>query len=205
VSGSSVRTRLLDAGFAVLALDAQCHGERVAENDYALPNPYVPAEGAARRGSFTLQDIYVQTVVDYRRALDFLESRGDIDAERIGALGYSMGGTQLFPLLAVEPRVRAAVACVVPAEGDKWSVLAPQNYRRRVADRPLLMLMGREDPMCSLEQARALFEFMEGPAIRLVFFDAGHKLPTDYAGPATEWLIEHLTRRKLAPHAAENE
>lgn len=34
ISGGNVRRALLAAGFAVLALDAQCHGDRIAQNDY---------------------------------------------------------------------------------------------------------------------------------------------------------------------------
>ena len=192
ISGGNLRRALLKAGSAVLALDAQGHGERVAENNYALPNPHVEEGQEPRKGFFTQQDIYVQTVVDYRRALDYLETRTDVDATRIAAAGYSMGGTQVFPLLALEPRIRTAVAGVVPAERNKWSLIAPQNFTRSIGTRPLLMAMGREDSMCRPEEAEALFEYLEGSSSRLIFFEAGHRLPADYARPAAAWIIEHL-------------
>ncbi len=122
--------RVLSVGFAVLALDAQCHGDRIAVNDYAPVNHFADpsAAGNPRKGYFTQPDIYVQTTRDYRRAIDYLETRGEIDQRRIGVLGYSMGGTQTFLLAGVEPRVRVCVAVAAPAEMSKWSPIAPQNF-----------------------------------------------------------------------------
>ena len=133
ISGGNARQALLAAGFAVLVLDAQCHGDRIAQNDFAPVNHYVDesAPKNSRKGYFTLSDIYVQTTRDYRRAIDYLATRPEIDNTRIGVLGYSMGGTQTFLLTGVEPRVKAAVAVAAPAERSKFSLVAPQNFLPR--------------------------------------------------------------------------
>jgi len=194
ISGGDVRRGLLAAGFAVLALDAQCHGDRIAQNDYAPVNHYV-AEDAGdnpRKGYFSLSDIYIQTTRDYRRAIDYLESRAEIDAARIGVVGYSMGGTQAFLLTGVEPRIKTAVAVAAPAEKSKWSPVAPQNYVRGLGNRPFLSVMGRADPMCSVEHATARHALLESEAKRQVFFDAGHRLPVAYVPHAIAWIKEHL-------------
>ena len=194
VSGGNLRKSLLAAGFAVVALDAQCHGDRIAQNDFAPVNHYVdPTAGASpRKGYFTLSDIYVQTTRDYRRAIDYLETRPEIDKTRIGVIGYSMGGTQTFLLTGVEPRGKAAVAVATPAEKSKWSLVAPQNFVRAVGQRPFLTIIGRTDELCPLEHARQLQSLLESKSKDQVLFDAGHKLPADYVPHAVGWVKKHL-------------
>jgi dienelactone hydrolase len=193
IKGGDARRALVEAGFAVLALDAQCHGDRIAANDFAPVNDYADPEASQpRKGYFTQVDIYVQTTRDYRRAIDYLATRKEIDSARIGAVGYSMGGTQTYLLAGVEPRIKAAVAVAAPAERSKWSPVAPQNFARAIGERPLLAIMGRADEMCSPEHARARQALLGGPGREVVFFDAGHKLPADYVPPAVAWLKKHL-------------
>ena len=194
ISGGNVRRSLLEAGIAVLALDAQCHGDRIAQNDFAPINHYVDkdATGKPRKGYFTLEEIYIQTTRDYRRAIDYLETRPEIDKSRIGVLGYSMGGTQTFLLAGVEPRIKTAVAVVAPAEKSKWSPVAPQNFIRAIGDRPLLSIMGRGDTMCPVEHARNRQLLFDNEASDLIFFDAGHRLPADYVPHAVAWFEKHL-------------
>ena len=194
VSGGNLRRALLAAGFAVFALDAQCHGDRISQNDFAPVNHFAdPSSGdPPRKGYFTLPEIYVQTTRDYRRAIDYLATRGEIDRERIGMIGYSMGGTQTFALTGVEPRVKAAVAVAAPAERSKYSPVAPQNFVRAIGPRPLLTIIGRSDDLCPLAHAVALQALLTGPAKDQVLFDAGHKLPPDYVPHAVDWMKKHL-------------
>jgi dienelactone hydrolase len=195
ISGGNARRALLAAGFAVLALDAQCHGDRISQNDFASVNHYVDplGEGIQRKGYFTREDIYVQTTRDYRRAIDYLQTRGEIDSRRIGVLGYSMGGTQTFLLTGVEPRVKVAVAVATPAEKSKWSIVGPQNFVHAIGQRPLRTILGRRDELCPLEHAQALQSLLEATAADQVLFDAGHRLPADYAPRAVEWFVRHLS------------
>ena len=192
ISGGNLRTALLKAGFAVLALDAPAHGDRIAENDYALVNDLQDDGGATHRNYFTLSDIVIQGVRDYRRALDFAGTRDEIDLSRIGLVGYSMGGLQAFILTAVEPRVRASVACVTPSLASEPTAIAPDDYARGIGDRPFLMLMGATDGMCHPQHARELLAMIPGKKSKLKFFDAGHKLPVDYVDDAQRWLDAHL-------------
>ena len=194
ISGGNVRQALLKTGFAVMALDAQCHGDRIAQNDFAPVNHFVdPAlEKHPRKGYFTQRDIYIQTTRDYRRAIDYLETRSEIIASRIGAIGYSMGGAQTFLLTGVDDRVKVSVACCTPADRIKTSPIAPQNFTRGLGNRPFLMIMGRTDEMCSMEQANGLHVLIESTAKELIMIDAGHKLPVDYVPRAIEWIQKHL-------------
>src|SRR6185436_12587351 len=130
-------------GFAAFVMDAQFHGERAAKLGYLPVDEFVCGECPNIR-----REMVVESVVDHRRALDYLAGRGDVDVGRVGALGHSMGGVMTIALAALEPRLKAGVACVTPARrGETWtaSAFSPYTFAPRVRV-PLLMLMGRSDP-----------------------------------------------------------
>ncbi len=180
--GGRVTRGLLEAGYAVMALDAQYHGERAIYNDYVDPGEMVFQRGWGVR----YVNLMVQTVVDYRRAIDYLETRDDIDTARVGVAGYSMGGHMTFLLGAVEPRIRAVVACVVPA--TPGMPIAAPVFARGLEGTPLLMMMARRDRYYSVEQARELFDRVPGSRKTLRFFDSGHSLPEAYADELVAWV-----------------
>jgi len=192
ISGSEAREALLAKGYAVFALDAQGHGDRIAENDYHVVNLHNEPGAPARKNYFTIREIMAQTVVDYRRGLDYLATRDDVDMQRIGLLGYSMGGFHAFALTAVEPRIKLAVGCVVPVSLSHDVMLAPANYARGIGDRHFCMLMGREDKMCNEVQARKLYELIKGPNTKLLFYEADHRLPVSYVRDAVAFVAAGL-------------
>ncbi len=192
IHGGEVRKALLAAGFAVFALDAQGHGDRIAENDYHVVNLFEEPGAPPRKNYFTLRDVITQTVLDYRRGIDYLATRGDVDMARLGAMGYSMGGFHAVSLTAVEPRIKAAVGCVVPVSWRDDPILDPANYLRGIGERPFMMVQGKTDELCNEAQAVELYKHLEGPNTKLELFDSGHKLPGDYVGVAVPWLIARL-------------
>lgn len=64
----------------MLALDAQYHGERSLFNDFESTFTMVFQKQWINR----LREMVVQTIVDYRRAIDYLETRKEIDPDRSG-------------------------------------------------------------------------------------------------------------------------
>jgi len=188
--GGLVTKAYLPAGYAVLALDAQYHGERSVHNGYESPRLL-----HERRWYNRSTDMIIQSVRDYRRAIDYLETRDDIDAKRIGVHGYSMGGMMAFLLTGVEPRVKAAVSHVTwnwDVETPKYQAIAPHNFARAVRNRPFLMQMGRQDPVLPGEAARRLYDLVESPSTKLIFHDSGHRLPDVYIDNSLAWFREHL-------------
>lgn len=192
IHGGNVRKALLAEGMAVLALDAQCHGDRIAQNEFAPVNPSGPPGVPPRKGYFTQREIYVQTTIDYRRALDYLKSRPEIDSARIGMLGYSMGGTQTFLLTAIDERIKAAVACAVPRDTAIDSLIAPRNFAHAIGSRPFLMVMGRNDEMCPAEEAEYVFRAIGSPNAKLSFYQGSHKIRGDFIPDAVQWLKQNL-------------
>ena len=55
------------------------------------------------------RDHVVMWAKDYRRALDYLSSRADIDTTKFAYFGYSWGGLMGGLIPAVEPRIKTAV------------------------------------------------------------------------------------------------
>jgi len=150
--GGVLTKALLSSGFAVLALDAQYHGERIAENNYE------PAGHLLERHWYnTLREMTVQSIVEYRRAMDYLATRSEIDTTRIGVIGLSMGGMMTFVLSAIDTRIQVSVAGVTPIEIDSlWLTIAPFHFAERINRKPFLMLMGRSDRWYSVDQAKDL-------------------------------------------------
>jgi len=193
ISGGEMRKALLGAGYAICALDAATHGERSNEIDYQHVNPHEDPTAPPRGNYFTFAEITVQTVKDYRRALDYLVQRPEIDAGRIGLVGYSMGGMDAFFLLAVEPRIRAAVACVPPLSGGGYGATAPIDYSWGVRDSALLLLMGKRDEMYEEARVTASYRaYIEGPNTQLLWYDQGHKLTPVYVPDALAWMERRL-------------
>ncbi len=56
-----------------------------------------------------------KNILDMRRAVDFLVSRPEVDAENIGCYGHSMGSTHMWLVGPWEPRLKALVGnCCLP-------------------------------------------------------------------------------------------
>jgi len=184
--GWQVTEGLLKKGYAVLALDAQYHGDRIANNDYMNAGEMVFKHKWFTRYS----NLITQTIVDYRRAIDYIENRKDIDASRVGILGYSMGGHMGLILAATDDRFNSLVACVVPETPGLPAQAS--SFVSRVGHLPLLMLMAKDDEFYTEEQAQNLFDTIPNGNKMLKFYDSGHSLPKRYTKDAVKWISEKL-------------
>lgn len=103
---------LAEAGYVVLGIDAPCFGERNGKG------PDGPSQkggnGEMTAAKFNLwagRTLWGMIVRDDLTALDYLCSRPEVDAQRIGVTGISMGSTRSWWVIAMDDRPRAAV-CV---------------------------------------------------------------------------------------------
>jgi dienelactone hydrolase len=134
---------------------------------------------------------------DLGRSIDYLETRPDIDAQRLGFYAISSGAAHAPRLLAVETRIKAAALLsggllrTQPREVDSWN-FAP---RSRV---PVLMVNGTQDAAYRLESnVKVLFNALATPAAdkKIVLFDGGHRNPVtrpDLLGAIIAWFDRHL-------------
>ncbi|GMU92593.1 MAG: hypothetical protein AMXMBFR4_16510 [Candidatus Hydrogenedentota bacterium] len=193
VYGGLMRKALLGKGFAIAAIDAAAHGERSNEIDYQHVNPFEDPSAPARKNYFTFAEIAIQTTKDYRRLLDYLAGRGDIDMDRVGIVGYSMGGMDSFYLMAVEPRIKTVVACVPPLAAESYDPASPIDYTWGVKGKPLLLIMGIQDDMYDRGKVDASYrEYIESARSKLVWYDDGHRLSKKYVKEAAKWIVKSL-------------
>jgi len=147
---------LTERGYAALCIDHWCFGER---------------RGRAENATFKTmlwrgQVLWGMMLYDSLRAVDYLVSRADIDPERLGTLGLSMGSTMSFWLAALEPRIRACVdiccltdfdAIIETGHVDDHGVyyyvpsllkhFTSAKINALIAPRPHLSLAGNHDPL----------------------------------------------------------
>jgi dienelactone hydrolase len=101
---------------------------------------------SAARSPMAHRDWVIHMSKDLRRSVDYLETRDDIDEERMAYYGFSWGAFWGPIMLAVEDRFKAAV-CVVGGFyvwGELPAAMDPLIFASRVKT-PVLMVNGKED------------------------------------------------------------
>jgi dienelactone hydrolase len=135
----------------------------------------------SRIHSMATGDKYRQRLLHHRqdlgRTIDYLATRKDIDASRIGVVGISYGAQAMTPLLALEPRIRAAalVGGGIFLLPGLPTTEQPFNYLPRITQ-PVLMFSGRWDIDVTPEAQEAMFRLLGTPPGRKqrLVFDTGH-------------------------------
>jgi len=109
--------KLADAGFIAVAIDGRYHGERKSgrgETDY--DNAIVRAWHGSGEHPF-----YYDTVWDVMRLVDYLDTRDDVDAKRIGLTGISKGGIETIFTAAMDRRITVAVP-FIGVQSFEWAL-----------------------------------------------------------------------------------
>jgi len=185
-------------GLATLAVDGPGQGEA----EYELP----------------IEPAYERVVA---ACFDWLERRPEVDAERLGVFGVSLGGYYAARAAAFEPRARATVALAGPYAFDQGFERLPvltraafqrrsgaasaQEARERAAaltlagaagriTSPLLVVFGRLDRLIAASQAERLAA--EAPGAELAMFEDGNHGLTNHVYESrtlmADWLAERL-------------
>ena len=134
--------------------------------------------------------------MDLRRSIDYLETRTDVDHNRLSYYAVSSGAVLGPILLAVEPRLKVAVVVAGGCDSEKELPEAdPLNFAPHVKV-PTLMMNGRYDFMAPLDTCQEpLFRALGTPSQdkRHVLFDTGHSPPqTPRMKEALNWLDKYL-------------
>jgi dienelactone hydrolase len=144
-----------ECGFAAVAIDAPGHGDRpkTAELDRAFTE--MRTRAAAGEPMFPLVAglhtlLAEQSVPEWRSVLDAVAELDDVGAGPVGYLGMSLGCGLGVPLVAAEPRIRAAVLGLFGALG-----LTEAAARITV---PVQFVMQWDDERVPRQEGLALFD-----------------------------------------------
>ncbi|MCG8606831.1 SUMF1/EgtB/PvdO family nonheme iron enzyme, partial [bacterium] len=175
----------IKAGRAVMSMVPRGGVERPPSADYVSPEPH----------TVEYRERTVRWVTEYRIALDYLATRGDIDMDKIAYFGFSWGGIGLLPLTAVEDRYRSIILIgggVYPGMLSHLPEANEVNFVPRIKP-PKLMLHGRYDEVQTFETwALPLYNLMKEPK-RLEAVESGHMPPVEIRVPIiNDWLDETM-------------
>lgn len=153
-----------------------------------------------------------QTVLDLRRACDWIETEPDLDSRRIGVMGISLGAITGSLASAIEPRITHACLIMggaalhhvlyesvereaksyreqwVRAGGTRESFAKvmgpydPATYANRLSRRVVLMISASEDKTIPRQCTQALWDATGRQ--RVIWYPAGHYSMAKYLLPA---------------------
>ena len=181
-------TLLADEGYGVLLIDMPGHGESSGDVDWS--------DGA--RAALVA-------------ALDFLTSQPEVDSDRLGAVGSSMGGFVVTQVAATDERLEAVALLGTPHdqeevtrwENRRWGPLSevpalwamergglPRDERPPVeeisgiAPRAVLVVGGADDNLVTPDFTQRLFDEADDPKRLALLEDVGHGRYLEQGGSA---------------------
>jgi serine/threonine protein kinase/formylglycine-generating enzyme required for sulfatase activity/cephalosporin-C deacetylase-like acetyl esterase len=142
------------------------------------------------------KDHVIQWAKDLGRSIDYLESRKDIDTNKLAYYGLSWGARMGGLMLAVEKRFKTGILNVAGLRFQRTLPEAdPFNFVSRIKI-PVLMLNGRYDHFFPYETSQIpMFELLGTPPAhkRHIVFESGHLIPrTLVIKEAIDWLDKYL-------------
>ncbi|MEY2563135.1 MAG: hypothetical protein QOH88_1328 [Verrucomicrobiota bacterium] len=168
-----------------------------------------------------------QQVIDFRRGVDLLISRGDVDPARLAYIGHSYNAHTGAILAAVEKRIGSfvlmagelsdeeyifdskepAIVQFRQTNGEKalrdffqqYAFDDPIHFMDHSAPASIFLQYGRDDTSIPEKTARHYLERFAEPK-RISFYKAGHALNAEARADRLRWLVERL---KLKPIDAE--
>lgn len=203
---------LVKRGFLVIAPEELGFGDRKTREEYER-NEYSSCHTISTYLLHMGQTMAGHRVYETMRAIDYLTTRPDVDAERIGCMGISGGGLITAFAAALDDRIRAAVVsgfvntfrasilsvfhCVDNYIPGLHRIAEMPDIVALIAPRPLLMEAGVRDPIFPIEAAKSAYADIRktyrllGAEDRLAcdIFEGEHEIHGVLAYP---WLAEQL-------------
>ena len=130
---------------------------------------------------------YKNTIIkigkDYKRSIDFIESRNEFDINDLSYMGYSWGSIMSNILLAIDDRVKSAFICAGGLQVQKSKPeIDPALYTRRITI-PVMHITGKNDGIFDYENSQIPMQKLLGTPLEdqemIVLEGVGHIIPKD--------------------------
>lgn len=203
-----------ELGLVTLAIDSWCFGERKHE-----VNGHQGEEDTFKRMLWQGQTLWGMMMFDEYRAFHYLAGRPEIDPNKLGAFGMSMGSTKAWWLSALEPKVAmtADVCCLTDYEsliqtnglhGHGVYYFVPSLLKQfttsqvneLIVPRPRLSVNGRRDPLtppAGVEKVRQYLmplyqKYGREEDCRIELFDCAHEELPEMRRQIHGWFEKYL-------------
>jgi len=174
----------------------------IYKGTYERGNPAVYLPMQLGNGTRQYSDFIIKAVKDFKRTIDYLETRDDIDIQKLAFYGHSTGAIYGAIIPAVEERLKVSIlnAGGLPNRNFRPEKARPEadeiNYVTRVKI-PTLMLNGMYDYHAfPLEiSAKPMFDLLGTPEEdkQQIFYDSDHTLPrSEFIRDTIYWLDRYL-------------
>jgi dienelactone hydrolase len=215
---------LVKRGYAVAAIDAYFNGERVGKGPRGklIKDAYGQEMDLFKLHLWQGRTLWGMMLRDEQCLLDYLQTRPELDKERIGATGMSMGCTRAWWMAAIDDRIKVivGVACFTRytellAHGKTHGIyyfvpgllkhFDSEAIYACVAPRPMLQLSGDQDHNAPpdgvevLEKKLAAVYRLYGKEdhFRSVLYkNTGHEYLPEMRSEMASWFERHLPAAK---------
>ena len=208
-------------GFVVLVIDPVSQGERMQLVDPS--GKFLTRGGTTEHTLLNAQatllgtNLPAEELWDNVRSLDYLLTRPEVDAARVGCLGNSGGATQTAYFMAYDDRVQVAALCSYVAAGERnltltgpadGCVMLPgagaagldvADWPIMFAPKPLLLLTGRYDFVDQTDMEatyadmhRAYAALGQAEKTDIFTYDDGHGISAPKRAAAVAWFRRWL-------------
>ncbi|MCF3102227.1 dienelactone hydrolase family protein [Streptomyces roseoverticillatus] len=181
-----------EAGFAVAAIDAPAHNDRpkTAEQDRLITEMRAGMQ-ARQDVSALLAEVHAliaaQSVPEWQAVLDALTELDHVGAGPVGYWGMSLGCGLGVPLVAAEPRIRAAVLGLNGEHQTSTEAAAQITV-------PVEFLVQWDDERVPRAAALALFDLFASPEKTLHANPGGHgEVPAFETDSSLRFFTRHLS------------
>jgi hypothetical protein len=225
IAGQRIGANLAAKGFVVLSYDPVGQGERLQAYDARYGRSLI---GGSTEQHFVVgaqalmagESVARYFIHDSMRGIDYLQSRAEVDPNRIGASGCSGGGTQTMYVAALDDRIKvAAPSCVMnsfemvesgPTGDSEQSFpgfisagLDQADWVTQFAPKPWLISSTQDDfftpagAKIVVDQAKDLYRVFDRESlVKWVVGPGGHGTPLMVREAISDWMIRWLNDGK---------